>query len=184
MQNVLARQQERSKDQTSHQVASQVAENCLGSQESGKVIVSKSDHALVVIMSDKVACQLGQSEQILSSPVTSRTCAHTQKALARQPERLGRSDSNHLVASQMAEYCLGTQESKKVTWQAARRRCPTSSVPENDHKICANPCAAQPVGHVTLAVSPRGGYGDYLLGYAWLVVRNSWIVIRLLLICP
>ena len=69
MQKVLAKQQERSKrSKSNHQVVSQVAVNCLNSQESRNVTISKSNHALVVMMSDKVVYQFGQSEQVLSSP--------------------------------------------------------------------------------------------------------------------
>jgi len=35
--------------------------------------------------------------------------------LAKQQERSKRSDSNHQVVNQMAEYCLNNQESKKIT---------------------------------------------------------------------
>ena len=69
MQKVLAKQQERSKrSDSNHQVVNQVAKNCLNSQESRKVTISKSNHALVVMMSDKVVYQFGQSEQVFSSP--------------------------------------------------------------------------------------------------------------------
>ena len=45
-------QQERSKrSKSNHQVVSQVAVNCLNSQESRNVTISKSNHALVVMMS-------------------------------------------------------------------------------------------------------------------------------------
>ena len=69
MQKVLAKQQERSKrSDSNHQVVNQVAENCINSQESRKITISNSNHAIVVMMSDKVVYQFGQSEQVLSSP--------------------------------------------------------------------------------------------------------------------
>ena len=58
MQKVLTKQQERSKrSKNNHQVVSQVAVNCLNSQESRNVTISKSNHALIVMMSDKVVYQ-------------------------------------------------------------------------------------------------------------------------------
>ena len=64
----LSNKKRSNRSDSNHQVVNQVAENCIISQESRRKTISNSNHAIVVMMSDKVVYQFGQSEQVFSSP--------------------------------------------------------------------------------------------------------------------